>query len=192
MTSPPKSNGNKKESPNNKDKYETKIVKKEEKDDDKEDEDEEEEGGEEDVMKEQEVSLKLNRSLAWFQAPLPPEKNSYTPVHILPSASSSTSSGEDSSAVKDSLDHSIDCVRNEVLEVLTKTIYSVARSLRSDPVSEIRSLPPVYFLVSPMLSYTTDHDMHFFYFFPVRSLCFPLSHCTINIPLLSHRPSSCH
>ena len=137
MTSPPKLIGDKNESPNNKEENETKIVKKEEIDD------EEEEEEEEDVMREQEVSLKLNRSLAWFQAPLPPEKSSYTPVHILSSSStsSSTSSGEHSSAVKDSLDHSIDCVRNEVLEVLTKTIYSVARSLRSDPVSEILSLP---------------------------------------------------
>ena len=144
---------------------ETKIVKKEDIEDDEvrgkmngkgkdkegaegeEREEVEEEGDEEE--KEVEVSLRLNRSLAWYQAPLPPDKNSYTPVHILSrtmpaattssTASSTTSTEKDSSAVKDVLDNSIDCVRNEVLEVLTKTIYSVARSLRSDPVCLIRS-----------------------------------------------------
>ena len=115
---------------------------------DKEEEDEEDGEGDEEE-KEVEVSLKLNRSLAWYQAPLPPEKNSYTPVHILSrsissstasaTTSSTTSTEKPSSVVKDVLDHSIDCVRNEVLEVLTKTIYSVARSLRSDPVRLIQS-----------------------------------------------------
>lgn len=177
MTSPSKLNGDKKETPNNKEKNETGIVKKEEIDNEKEDEEEEEE---EDIMKEQDVSLKLDRSLAWFQAPLPPEKNSYTPVHILSSTSTSTttsssaSSGEHSSAVKDSLDRSIDCVRNEVLEVLTKTIYSVARSLRSDPVSQIRSYLQFIFL---KLSYKTNHDKHFSYFFS-RSL-FLFSFCSL-------------
>lgn len=136
----------------------TKIVRKEDMDNDgvkgkengkgkdKEEEDEDGDGDEEE--KEVEVSLKLNRSLAWYQASLPPEKNSYTPVHILSrtisaatasaTTSSSTSTEKPLPVVKDVLDHSIDCVRNEVLEVLTKTIYSVARSLRSDPVREIR------------------------------------------------------
>jgi hypothetical protein len=122
------------------------------KDKEKEEREEEEEEGDEEE-KEMGVSLKLNRSLAWYQAPLPPEKNSYTPVHILSrttsaatasattssTTSATTSTEKDSSAVKDILDHSIDCVRNEVLEVLTKTIYSVARSLRSDPVRLILS-----------------------------------------------------
>ena len=136
--------GNDKKSPSEKintEKIELKIMKKEEKEEEEKEEEEEEEEEEE---KEVEVSLKLNKSLVWFQTPLPPEKNSYTPVHILSrtfpvATTSATSSSEnDSSAVKDSLDRSIDCVRNEVLEVLTKTIYSVARSLRSDPVSLIR------------------------------------------------------
>ena len=146
-STPSKSNatsyGDSKESPTDKnikkENIESETIKKEE----GEDAEEEEEAAEKDV----EVSLKLNKSLTWFQAPLPPEKNSYTPVHILSRTFpvATTSPKNDSSAVKDSLDNSIDCVRNEVLEVLTKTIYSVARSLRSDPVSQIKLKSMVIF-----------------------------------------------
>ena len=118
------------------------------KEEDKEVEEEEEE---------EKVVLRIDKTLTWFQPPVPQNRTSYTPVHLGPlltassdtatssatattaSTASSSSAEEqyDSAAVRDVLSGSIDAVRNEVLEVLTRTIYSVARSMRPDAVSTV-------------------------------------------------------
>jgi hypothetical protein len=111
-----------------------------------------EEVEEEEDEEEEKVVLRIDKTLTWFQPPVPQNRTSYTPVHLGPlltaasdsatfsattSATSSSSAKEqyDSAAVREILGGSIDAVRNEVLEVLTRTIYSVARSMRPDPVS---------------------------------------------------------
>jgi hypothetical protein len=121
------------------------------KEEDKEVEEEEEEEEDEKVV------LRIDKTLTWFQPPVPQNRTSYTPVHLGPlltassdtatssatatttSTASSSSAEEqyDSAAVRDILSGSIDAVRNEVLEVLTRTIYSVARSMRPDAVSTV-------------------------------------------------------
>lgn len=141
-------------------KEDTKGEKKEEKEEDEDEEEEEEK---------ERVVLRLDRSLTWFQPPVPQNRAFYTPVNLGPlltaassdsasvttsattSATStasdatavSSSSSElcteryDSAAVRDILGGSVDAVRNEVLEVLTRTIYAVARSMRPDAVSTV-------------------------------------------------------
>ena len=128
-------------------KAEVKNGKEEEKEVEEEEEEEEEE----------KVVLRIDKTLTWFQPPVPQNRTSYTPVHLGPlltassdtatssatattaSTASSSSAEEqyDSAAVRDVLSGSIDAVRNEVLEVLTRTIYSVARSMRPDAVSTV-------------------------------------------------------
>jgi hypothetical protein len=128
-------------------KAEVKNGKEEEKEVEEEEEEEEEE----------KVVLRLDKTLTWFQPPVPQNRTSYTPVHLGPlltaasdsatssaatsaiptSSSSSAEEQYDSAAVREILGGSIDAVRNEVLEVLTRTIYSVARSMRPDPVSAL-------------------------------------------------------
>lgn len=126
-------------------KAEVKNGKEEEKKVEEEKEIEEEE---EEAEEEEKVVLRIDKTLTWFYPPVPQNRTSYTPVHLGPlltattsaSAPSSSSSAEerfDSGAVRDVLSGSIDAVRNEVLEVLTRTIYSVARSMRPDPVSSL-------------------------------------------------------
>lgn len=96
-------------------------------------EDEEEEDEEETIAKKKKENAKLDKSMTWFQPAIPSGQPSYAPINITTSAT--TASEEvDPLEMKHVLQDSVDTVRNEVLELLTKTVYSVARSLRPDPV----------------------------------------------------------
>ena len=117
-----------------------------------------EEDDEEEVEEEEEEEIKLNKSLTWYHPSMAFNKNnlfsnekthlkpiSYSTVPTIISTSISTSipiGGEfNQSAIGDILNTSSDPVRDEVVGILTKMIFSVARSLRADPYPARPKLP---------------------------------------------------
>ena len=121
----------------------------------KKNEDDEDENEDEDEEKDK---IELNKSLVWFHPSSSSSKNSLfsnekinlkpvstisltTPLSTSITTSNTTSVTTSSSAeetdldsINDILSQTLDPVRNEVVECLTKMIFSVARSLRVDPV----------------------------------------------------------
>ena len=115
-----------------------------------------EEEDEDEEVEEEEEEVKLNKSLTWYYPSMASNKNSLfsnEKIHLKPvsyttlpvSTSTSTSipiGGEfNQSAISDILNTSSDPVRDEVVGVLTKMIFSVARSLRADPYPARPKLP---------------------------------------------------
>ena len=120
----------------------------------KEKEEEEEDGDEEEkIAKKKKEHAKLDKSMSWFQPAVPSGQSSYAPINITASATTTTSisseeldTHEFKNVLKNVLQDSVDTVRNEVLELLTKTVYSVARSLRPDPV-RLCQIPLVHYFL---------------------------------------------
>jgi hypothetical protein len=79
-----------------------------------------------------EVSMELDKSLKWFVPP--PAKKRGENI----SGSSSSSASSQSLAITDS---GIDVIRNEVTDIVTNMVFSVARSLRSSPYPTRPKLP---------------------------------------------------
>ena len=130
---------------------EEKTEKKIKKEDDNGDEEEKEEEEEED-----EEEMKVDKSLSWYHPSTMSNKNNLfsnekinlKPISYstLPTTTSITTSipigGEvDQSVICEILNQSSDPVRDEVIGILTKMIFSVARSLRADPYPARPKLP---------------------------------------------------